>query len=47
MLRAFFGSLAEDVALQTTKTMLMVAGGGRACADSRSIEEATSAMRDV
>jgi len=41
--RAFFGSLAEDVALQTTKTMLMVAGG----VESRSIEEATSAMRDV
>lgn len=41
--RAFFGSLAEDVALQTPKPMLMVAGG----VESRSIEEATSAMRDV
>ncbi len=41
--RAFFGSLAEDVALQTTKPMLMVAGG----MESRSIEESTSIMRDV
>jgi len=41
--RAFFGSLAEDVALQTPKPMLMVAGG----MESRPIEEATAALRDV
>ncbi|MBD3293121.1 MAG: hypothetical protein GF393_09365 [Armatimonadia bacterium] len=41
--RAFFGSLAEDVALQTPKPMLMVSGG----MESRSLEEATAAMRDV
>ncbi len=39
--RAFFGSLAEDVALQTPKPMLMVAGG----MESRSLAEATT--RDV
>ncbi len=41
--RAFFGSLAEDVALETTKPMLMVAGG----MESRSLEEATAELRDV
>lgn len=41
--RAFFGSLAEDVALQTSKPMLMVSGG----MESRSIEEATASLRDV
>ena len=41
--RAFFGSLAEDVALQTPIPMIMVAGG----LESRTIEEATASMRDV
>jgi nucleotide-binding universal stress UspA family protein len=41
--RAFFGSLAEDVALQTPVPMLMVAGG----MESRSLEEAAAEMRDV
>ena len=41
--RAFFGSLAEDVALATPKPMLMVAGG----MESRSLVEATVDTRDV
>jgi len=41
--RAFFGSLAEDVALQTPKSMLLVAGG----LESRSIEEATIDTQDL
>ena len=41
--RAFFGSLAEDVALRSPRSMLLVAGG----LESRSIEEMGSAVRDV
>ncbi len=41
--RAFFGSLAEDVAQRSPRSMLLVAGG----LESRSFEEMTLASRDV
>ncbi len=41
--RAFFGSLAADVALRSPRSMLLVAGG----LESRSIEEMGAAVRDV
>ncbi|MGC9320043.1 MAG: universal stress protein, partial [Armatimonadota bacterium] len=40
--RAFFGSLAEDVAQRTPRTMLLVSGG----LESRSLEEMTMASRN-
>lgn len=41
--RAFFGSLAEDVALRAQRSMLLVAGG----MESRSLEEMELTVRDI